>query len=673
MKGMVSTSVQSAELTSAQQAAFVVPSYQRAYVWPSEAAVQLLDDIHAAHAEGASHYFIGAVMTSLQVRDGRASYELIDGQQRITTLMLMALAFGRLRPRSRLGQFPVRGKTLRLTFAIREQVQSLLGHWAHLEDAVYPGDKAVAEDPYLQHLAGALKALVDRLQELFVATEPHALEAFGEFVVERVQWVNNVMPVGSDLNRQFATMNTSGLQLAQSDILKARLLEKVSRDRPRYDAIWQACENMGNYFERNVRELFPHADWSMLHEADLQCFDAARFPLEDRSGTGDGERLTIARLVADAQAESTRPGGSPGRTGEDEDVEDLVYCRSIISFALLLMHALRIFRARRGEPDIVGRLHDSRLIECFDQSKVASEGEVTEFLMCLWQVRFQFDRWVVKWAGSGETEDRHLLRAVVHLNVAEGRLSRSLLGASNLTQLQSVSYFTRERSAQYWLTPLLGVLMHRPAAQEPDVQALLEGVDNALSLTRLTQKEASFALLRGTPLELNDFSFVRSELAMPVGTAFEHYWFQKLEYVLWRQRDRLACFIASKLVNYRITSKNSIEHVHPQQEEYENWLPDEALHAFGNLVLLSPGENSSYSNQAVVKKWADFSSKPKYDALKLAHIFHTMGAGNWDQAAIAQHEDAMLTLLGDHYAVVGTQIDSAGSPHDTSLASVERH
>lgn len=50
-----------------------------------------------------------------------------------------------------------------------------------------------------------------------------------------------------------------------------------------------------------------------------------------------------------------------------------MYCRSIISFALLLMHALRIFRARRGEPDIEGRLHDSRLIECFDRSEMALE------------------------------------------------------------------------------------------------------------------------------------------------------------------------------------------------------------------------------------------------------------------------------------------------------------
>lgn len=54
--------------------------------------------------------------------------------------------------------------------------------------------------------------------------------------------------------------------------------------------------------------------------------------------------------------------------------------------------------------------------------------------------------------------------------------------------------------------------------------------------------------------------------------------------------------------HYRITSKNSVEHVHPQNEELDRSLADDLLHGFGNLVLLSPGENSSYSNQAVLKK-----------------------------------------------------------------------
>lgn len=64
----------------------------------------------------------------------------------------------------------------------------------------------------------------------------------------------------------------------------------------------------------------------------------------------------------------------------------------------------------------------------------------------------------------------------------------------------------------------------------------------------------------------------------PRGTSFEHYWFQKLEYVLWKAGDKTD----DKLKRYRITSKNSVEHVHPQNEEHGRKLESEHLNAFGN-------------------------------------------------------------------------------------------
>jgi hypothetical protein len=80
-------------------------------------------------------------------------------------------------------------------------------------------------------------------------------------------------------------------------------------------------------------------------------------------------------------------------------------------------------------------------------------------------------------------------------------------------------------------------------------------------------------------------------------------------------------------------------------------LPDEVLNAFGNLVLLSPSENSSYSNQAIAKKKADFDSKPRYDSLKLKALFATyMEMGQlWDATGIEQHQTDMLRLLQTHY------------------------
>src|SRR5690606_32748727 len=118
------------------------------------------------------------------------------------------------------------------------------------------------------------------------------------------------------------------------------------------------------------------------------------------------------------------------------------------------------------------------------------------------------------------------------------------------------------------------------------------------------------------------------------GTAFEHYWFQKLEYVLWKNADKENPVDGGRIKRYRITSKNSVEHVYPQHEQFNRKLEGEGdpLNAFGNLVLLSPGENSSYGNQTVGKKMDDFINKPGIDSMKLRQIYHEYeNAGRlWD-------------------------------------------
>jgi len=185
---------------------------------------------------------------------------------------------------------------------------------------------------------------------------------------------------------------------------------------------------------------------------------------------------------------------------------------------------------------------------------------------------------------------------------------------------------------------------------EHQVLALLEQIDNQLSLTEMTQKEASYRLLSSDTAEPVSIATTVAYLKEANGTSFEHYWFQKLEYILWRERRTSNWLNHEKLHLYRITSKNSVEHVHPQNEEFGRKLSDELLHGFGNLVLLSPGENSSYSNLAVLKKQAAFRAKPKYDSLKLAHMFHVLGNGDdwgWDQ--INEHAQAMLSLIEAHY------------------------
>jgi hypothetical protein len=91
--------------------------------------------------------------------------ELIDGQQRTTTLVLIALAFRKAGIKTPLSNIAVLGKQPRLQFTIRYQVQNLLGGLAGLEQYQLPSANDIKNDPYLTHL-DALSVLIKKVDAL---------------------------------------------------------------------------------------------------------------------------------------------------------------------------------------------------------------------------------------------------------------------------------------------------------------------------------------------------------------------------------------------------------------------------------------------------------------------------------------------------------------------------
>lgn len=654
MSDSVKTYIQRPADLVRDKVSMVIPSYQRPYVWPDDDVVKLLSDINAARDHGEPRYYIGTVLTSGYVGgngNNDADLELIDGQQRITTLVLVALAFRSLGINSVMDSFAVINDAPRLHFAIRDQVQKLLGAWAGLEGYELPDYEDIDNDPYLNRLHGSLRVLKQRIGAI-CGDDAIKLQGFAQYIFNNVVWVNNMVPEGVDLNRLFATMNTSGVQLEQSDILKSLLLRKIKYNRDRYDAIWKVCEQMDNYFERNVRKVFTGSDWKNMKPADLSIFSPERFVLESEVVGVAGEPMTIAKLAA--QAVGGRWDDSVMESEEHSDnklgdEDDAVYCRSIIGFPLLLMHAYRVFLD--GKSDIDVRLHSDSLIDSFVDLVNSKGSRIRRFFEHLWEVRYQFDRWVVKWVRAGDSSEEVLGLTDVRRSRSGNNwyLQRDYRDITPLVQLQAVRNFTGERSAQYWLTPFLGWLRDEAYEKEKDVLELLEDIDNQLSLAIGTQKEASCELLQDDLAEIEAFDTVETYLLESHGTHFEHYWFQKLEYLLWKEMVKESS--TEKLRKYRIVSRNSVEHVHPQNEEFRDAMENSLLHCFGNLALLNPGQNSSYSNQKSSKKKIDFESKSTYDSLKLKRIFDLMGNSNWTEQKVKKHRAEMLDIMREHYEV----------------------
>ncbi len=87
------------DLFQAKQSDFLIPDYQRPYAWGETECQTLWDDIFSfaipddgrTEFDSNSEYFLGPIVTFKNNENGKM--EVIDGQQRLTTLMLLLRAF----------------------------------------------------------------------------------------------------------------------------------------------------------------------------------------------------------------------------------------------------------------------------------------------------------------------------------------------------------------------------------------------------------------------------------------------------------------------------------------------------------------------------------------------------------------------------------------------------
>ena len=64
-----------------------IPPYQRPYRWTTKNVVQLLDDISTSMAAGKREYRIGSIICHNEA--GKEEYDIVDGQQRLTTILIV--------------------------------------------------------------------------------------------------------------------------------------------------------------------------------------------------------------------------------------------------------------------------------------------------------------------------------------------------------------------------------------------------------------------------------------------------------------------------------------------------------------------------------------------------------------------------------------------------------
>lgn len=609
---------------------FIIPVYQRPYVWDEIQINKLLEDLRES-CRLESDYYVGNIYVT-ERQDVKKCFDVIDGQQRFTTFWLISLYFKS--SKSGIEKFiQTEHHEIRLSFDIRTEVINYLNDL--VREIKSFDEKNLDNEEFLKYISRGIKTI----DSFFRTEEDQSLvEKMAKFIYEKVKFIFNEAPENTDLNSLFTTLGNSGVQLEQSDILKARLLNILQDQKFEYSKIWEACENMNNYFEKNIQDIFG-VDTNKMDESDFSTYNPDVFTLKVQVGakllvTKEGKSISQILESEEVPTETDDPKAKSSR------------CRSIIGFNALLIHTYRIYRLKVGETKDIDSFDVKKLLEIFrDFVASADADKVKEFFVLLWRVRYLLDKYIVKWrlpnTDLSESYEEYLL--LTSIKIQDGSFVRSNKRFSNLQMLQSVLYYNSGFTQQYWLTPYLNYLLEYDG--ETDFLTVLEGIDNYMAPG--SKKDSSWDLCKN--ISLQPSINVEQYLYNNLGTAFEHYWFYKLEYLLWKDWPDTT---DKKFVDYRITSKNSVEHVFSQNDEYKNKLTSDPklLDSFGNLGLLSVGQNSEYSNQDIEKKMIDFNLKRTYDSLKLFHIYDSYKTDKvWNEAKIKDHAQKMINVLKSHY------------------------
>ena len=226
---------------------YCIPDYQRAYVWDTDQVRDLLDDTISAYRENKeAQYFLGSMVLKINEKSENnvsyTEYELLDGQQRITTVFLILACM-----RDMLTDYPQYQNSLagfvyqaedailqqpermRIIFNIRSDVRDFVNE--HIKPLHGTCDSALLKEK--SEIIGYLSYFLNKVLMIYVATE-ELQDAFQLFTV----------------------LNNRGVKLSSSDILKAENLKELSSaDRTSWATRW---EEMETYFGEDFDKFLSH-------------------------------------------------------------------------------------------------------------------------------------------------------------------------------------------------------------------------------------------------------------------------------------------------------------------------------------------------------------------------------------------------------------------------------
>jgi len=217
------------KLVGSVEGNFDIPSYQRGYRWGKDEVYRLLDDIYA---NGAKNYWLQPVV----VRKNYDRYELIDGQQRLTTLFILLKYMQKeYKPRIKLNYS--------LSYETRKNSEAFLNSV----------DKKLAETNIdFFHIYNAYQTI----DGWFVGQKDDVIAAdkLYEYLVERVKIIWYEVDESEDAIALFTRLNIGKIPLTSAELVKAMFLSQDNNpemDRKKQEEISLQWDNIEKELHNN--------------------------------------------------------------------------------------------------------------------------------------------------------------------------------------------------------------------------------------------------------------------------------------------------------------------------------------------------------------------------------------------------------------------------------------
>ena len=570
---------------------YEVPIYQRNYAWDSDQIEQLIEDIRSTKND----YFLGNLIVNQKENN---VYEVIDGQQRLTTLFLLERYLG------------IAFANDALRFEARDKANRTL--------ATLPNTNQLTDELQSSEIKEGYKIIDDYFEKT-------GLKAEKEKIIKRLEKVNLIrvqVPAKIDLNHYFEIMNTRGEQLELHEIAKANILAKISSPEAKKIAsdIWEYCSNMDSYIQMNYpkdkRDQIFSKDWSSLSE-QIVDFDSLIGCYQNE--TVNEEIFTLEEILSGK--------GLPKNQSVSNDNTENERFESIISFPNFLLQVNEAISKSNADDD--SSLDDKNFLTNL-LNNWADELSAKHFLFMMLKARVLFDKFVLKreYARDYKEIGKWSLQKLEKYRDANGDKPKYIgtFGGDEdnrnrqIRTLQSALRITyTSPKTMHWISLVLSSYFNDENA---DVLEILENYAQS-KVDATGYKDAS-------------------------GFGFERIVFTYLDYLIYRDGYSYNGqeIIRPLSSDWQFQFRSSIEHFYPQHPtELSPWA-DADLNCFGNLALITVSGNSTFNNATPVGK---ASTNPGIIAqsLKLKIMAEIMRQNNniWDQKLAHIHQNEMFNSL----------------------------